>query len=151
MKAKLYRRAQIEATQPDAEISEDDYEARALRALHTHRWLPDPMKRFEAQLKGGGSAWPQIVRDFHAYGAENAKEPRPRLRPRDISDHDIVMPWFNGIEKRAFTLIWYRGALGWTFSRIGDAIYRSKEDARRRYREAMNAVIENAVRGEFEI
>ncbi len=149
MTARLYRRAHIEATKPDVELVRDDYEGRALRALRTHRWLDEPDRRYIAMLKGGGSAWPAIVKERQ--GDEVAREPRPRLRPQDITDHDEVMEWFNGIEKRGFALLWYRGALGWSFQRMADVIFRSKYDAQKRYREAMDAVITNAARGEHEI
>lgn len=150
--ARVYRRAQIEATKPDTEIAREDYEARALRALYTHRWLEEPDRVYVAQLKGGASAWPAVVKEFNtAYGSEEAREPRPRLKPHHITDHDEVMVWFNGIGKRAFTILWYRGALDWSYQRIGDVIGRSKEEARRKYRDAMDAVIQNAARGAHEI
>ncbi len=151
MTAKLYRRAQIEATRPDTELARDDYEGRALRALWVHRWLDEPDRRLVAALKGGRSAWPEIVRDMQAYGSEEAKEPKPRLKPADITDSNNAMPWFNGIESRAFSLLWNRGALGWSFQRMADSIYRPQEDARRFYNEAMHAVIINAARGSFEV
>lgn len=147
--AKLYRRAQVKATEPDAELESDDYEGRALRALWTHRWLDNPMQRFEAQLKGGGSAWPNFVRERQ--GDEVAKEPRPRLRPCDVTDHDKVMPWFNGLAKRDFNILWLRGALGWEYQRIGDKWGRTRQWAHMRCKHAMQAVVAEAARGSFEI
>lgn len=151
MKARLYRRAQIKATEPNVELEPGDYEGRALRALWTHRWLPDPYKRFEAQLKGGGSAWPNFVRDWESYGSEKAKEPRPRLRPKDVTDHDEAMEWFNGLDKRDFNILWLRGAMEWEYQRIGDKWGRTRQWAHMRCKHALLAVVTEAARGSFEI
>ena len=150
--AKLYKNYRpARMPDPDLEINQEDYEARALRALYTHRWLDEPDRRYIAQLKGGQSAWPSFIRDWQEYGREDAREPKPRLRAKDISDHDNVMPWFNGLAKRDFNILWLRGALEWEFQRIGDKCGRTRQWAHMRYRQAMQAVVTEAARGGFEI
>ena len=153
--AKLYKQFEPEAFE---EIGADDYERQALRALWVHRWVDDPERRRLAALAGGKTTWPEYLKGWQAYKSEGAIMPRPRITPQDITLHDKVFGvlegsrcWFNGLSRRLFRVVWLRAALDWEFQRIGDSLGVSKQRAHILYNQAINAVIAEAARGEFEV
>ena len=156
LEARLYKRAHV--TRKIA--VPDTFEAQVLRAVWVHRWLPEPLAGIERALRGDVTGWPDMMEEWGKFGADGESQFRPggpAIRPRDISLHDKVFglkdtpSMFMGLTPRAFGYIWRRGALLWSFQKIGDRIGRNKQYARRQYLEAMQHVTANAWRGAYEI
>lgn len=111
----------------------DEVEKRILRACKTLRAIPDP----EAKYQVIHNMWPEVVRSSDdAYGYTEARMPRFRPNPRDISDMLTALAWARALEKREFRLIWWYSC-GYSFRSIALRIHRSHETARARYNDAL--------------
>ena len=142
-------------------IDQDTFEGQVLRAVWVHRWLPEPLAGVERALRGEVTGWPELIDEWGKFidpDSKNEFRPgRPSIKPRDISLHDRVFglkdnpSLFAGMEPRSFGYIWKRGALLWSFQKMGDRIGRDKHFTRRQYNEAMKHVIANAWKGTYEI
>lgn len=114
----------------------DEVETRILRACKTLRAIPDP----EAKFQVIHNMWPEVVQSSDdAYGYTEARMPRFRPKPRDISDMLTALAWARGLEKREFKLIWWYSC-GYSYRQIALRIHRSHETARARYNEALEKV-----------
>jgi len=120
-----------------APVPAEDVERRLLRALKTLRVLPD---KDESYLRGGQPAmqdWSFMIRDFmDEYGSEQAKKPRFRPTPFDVSDMLTALSWCRGLTKNELRYIWWR-SFDISFKKVALYIGRSDETARKRYRDAL--------------
>lgn len=121
----------------DRAISVDEVARRLMLACKTIRALPDTDHRF---LRGGDpvTSWLPVVRDFmDAYDAEEARIPKFRPSPRDVSDVLVALGWCRLLSKNEFRLIWWHSFDNVSFATIAARIGRSDETARTRYRDAI--------------
>jgi uncharacterized protein DUF6362 len=110
-----------------------EFEKRLLRACMTIRALPDP----EARFFSFRAIWPDAVNATEeAYGYDEARLPRFRPTPADVSDCLPSLALMRGLPRREWRLIWWR-SLGWSFRGIAAKIGRSDETARQRYRDVV--------------
>lgn len=107
----------------------NDIERRILRACKTIRVLPDSEAKFFQYC----SLWPIVAHSTEeAYGYDEARLPRFRPTPADVSDCLTALAWARGIPRRQWRLVWWR-SLGWGFHHIAARIGRSDQEAKLRY------------------
>ena len=110
-----------------------DIEKRILRACKTIRVLPDPEARFFQY----SSPWPIAPQSTEeAYGYDEARLPRFRPTPADVSDCLTALAWARGLPRGMWKLVWWR-SLGWGFHHIAARIGRSDHEAQLRYKGAI--------------
>jgi hypothetical protein len=110
-----------------------DVERRFLRSCKTLRAVPDRERRFQ-QVE---SCWPEYVLEVsEAYGYTEARLPRFRPTPFDVSDMLTALAWARPLQKNEFRMTWWR-SFDLSFGQIGRRIGKSDETARRYYRDVM--------------
>lgn len=110
-----------------------EVEVRILRACKTIRALPDREARFFRY----GSMWPSVAHSTEeAYGYDEARLPRFKPSPADVSDCLTALEWARAVPRREFKLVWWR-SLGWSYRHIAARLGRSHETARQRYRDVI--------------
>jgi hypothetical protein len=134
--------AAIKSTAPETRVTINEVEERLLRAMKTLRSMPDKERRFQRYNNG----WPEYVQDaIDAYNSVEEVDNRFTPKPFDVSDCIIALSWTRGLEKKAWSLIWWR-SFDLSFKQMGDRVGRSDETMRRRYRDAVQEAWFNAFR-----
>lgn len=118
-------------------------EDRIERAILTVTSLPETDL---AKLKGGGSAWPEVVRNAgEAYGYEPQK--RAKFRPT-AKDYDRMLPdlelllmhrMLDANGHRNYRIIWSR-AFDLSWWRLAERAGRSERQVQRWYKDAMRSI-----------
>lgn len=118
------------------ECGQTEIETRVLRAMQTLRAMPDGDRRMMSMKVG----WPEYTREYlDAYGADNARMPRFRPTPADVSDYLTALSWVRHLPRYHWNLIWAR-SFGYSFGVMAKFTGQSDETVRRHYREAITDV-----------
>lgn len=110
-----------------------DVEERILRGMKTLRALPDHERRF-FMVKSG---YPDFVQEhMDAYAAVEARAPRFRPTPKDVSGYLMALSWVRHLDRMKWQLLWWR-SFEFSFGLMAQHTGQSDETMRRHYREAV--------------